>query len=59
MDARLLKDLKAGIPLLPSCYDYAVLLRYSRTMTGKSMDELRDKMGLATYAEWAKFLNIA
>lgn len=59
MSKKLLAELKAGSPFMPDCRDYANLLDYARIMAGKALDELRDKMGLASYKEWASFLKIA
>ena len=59
MNKLLLSKLQKRIDCLPSCLDYANLLDYSHIMTGMDYNDLRDTMGLATYAEWADFLNIA
>lgn len=58
MNERLLSALKSGVEVLPSCQDYANLLDYAHIMKGIGIPKLRRTMGLATYAQWATFLNV-
>lgn len=59
MRKELLSRLRAKIDVLPSCLDYADLLDYSHIKTGINYEGLRKAMGLATYKQWAKFLNVS
>lgn len=58
MDSALLNRLRERSNILPTCKDYAELLDYARIMTGRSLDDLRDALGLATYEGWADFLGV-
>lgn len=58
MKPHLLNRLKARIDKIPGCLDYADLLDYAHATKGLPLDELRRKMGLATYGQWADYLNI-
>ena len=42
---------------MPAVADYKELLEYAHNLTGESIDKLRQKMGIATYKDWAEFLN--
>ena len=42
---------------MPGVADYKELLYYARKLMGESIDQLRQKMGIATYKDWAEFLN--
>ena len=59
MNKDLLARLKEGAELLPTCLDYANLLDYAHIITGMNYHGLRKAMGLATYKQWAFFLNVA
>ena len=59
MEQHLLNNLRSGQNYLPTCKDYVDLLDYAHAVKGMSYDILRKLMGLATCAEWTKFLNIS
>ncbi len=59
MSQRILDQLKAKLNYIPTCLEYANLLNFASKEKGINTEKLRDKMGTATYAQWAKFLNIA
>lgn len=42
---------------MPGVADYKELLQEAHNLTGESIDQLRRKMGIATYKDWAEFLN--
>lgn len=42
---------------MPGVADYKELLHYAHKLMGESIDKLRQKMGIATYKDWAEFLN--
>ena len=44
---------------IPTVAHYSELLDYAHTTTGMNYHGLRKAMGLATYAQWAHFLNIS
>jgi len=52
-------ELRIGTDIMPSAMDYANLLDYAHATTGINYAGLRKAMGVATYKEWAKFLNLA
>ena len=59
MNEHLLADLRAKLDFIPTCKDYADLLDYAHIMTGMNYCGLRKAMGIATYAQWAVFLNVS
>ena len=57
MTPTLIQSLKERADYLPGVADYKELLQEAHKLTGESIDQLRRKMGIATYKDWAEFLN--
>lgn len=55
----LIERVRAKSDTLPGCKDYADLLDLAHIKTGMNYCGLRKAMGLATYRQWAHFLNIS
>lgn len=56
MNERLLQELRNRTNFIPTCPDYRDLLIFAHRLTGDSIDNLRERLGAATYAEWAEYL---